>query len=139
MTRGVSRPAPPGGVDHISRFSSVTVERRAGSGGMDGSGPTSRIASRSRAASIDARIDPEGLYGVYGPGEERGRPRDRDDSPYALASNVEVEVGMPENLSAEYVYIVRDLGDSLIIRTRIGLIGRKFGTRVNCERVCTRS
>ncbi|KAG9021212.1 hypothetical protein FS837_007474, partial [Tulasnella sp. UAMH 9824] len=57
MTRGGgnSRALPPGGIDQQIYVSGVKIERRPGSGGIDSSGPASRIASRSRAGSVDLR------------------------------------------------------------------------------------
>lgn len=111
MTRGAGtmRPtAPISGADHLARFTSVTVEKRSGSGGVD-SGPTSRITSRSRAASVDARdiLPGEGsstpyaglpTEGPFGPGAERGRTRGRSDSRVRGE-----DTDMPEHLADEYV------------------------------------
>ncbi|KAG8910650.1 hypothetical protein FRC01_006210, partial [Tulasnella sp. 417] len=125
MTRGGgnSRALPPGGIDQQMYVSGVKIERRPGSGGIDSSGPASRIASRSRAGSIDMRPSTAGEpyiglgLGVYGPGEERGRPRGRSDSRARTVGTDQGTGEMPEHLADE-----------------IALIARKFGTRVTCER-----
>ena len=103
--------APIHGADHLSRFTSVTVERRNGSGGIDSTGPASRIASRSRAASIDARdismFDASAPYarlelgpsgGIFGPGIDRGRTRGRSVS---RSRTVDDLGDMPEHLADE--------------------------------------
>ncbi|KAG8963801.1 hypothetical protein FRC05_004511 [Tulasnella sp. 425] len=128
MTRGGgnSRAQPPGGLDQQMYVSGVKIERRAGSGGLDSSGPASRIASRSRAGSVDLRPPNGGEpyiglgLGVYGPGEERGRPRGRSDSRARTVGTDQGGGEMPEHLADE-----------------IALIARKFGTRVTCERFDT--
>ncbi|KAG8889459.1 hypothetical protein FRC00_014497, partial [Tulasnella sp. 408] len=125
MTRGGgnSRALPPGGIDQQMYVSGVKIERRPGSGGIDSSGPASRIASRSRAGSVDLRPTASGEtyvglgLGMYGPGEERGRPRGRSDSRARTVGTDQGTGEMPEHLADE-----------------IALIARKFGTRVTCER-----
>ncbi|KAG9000661.1 hypothetical protein FRB94_005314 [Tulasnella sp. JGI-2019a] len=103
MTRGGK---PRAAFDQNTWLSNVTVERREESGGPSaGSGPTSRLASRSRATSIDAG-DVTNL--------ERGR-RGRSDSK-SRGTDLGEDV-MPRNLPDELAFITR-----------------KYGTRVTCER-----
>ncbi len=95
----------------ISRFTSVTVERRNGSGGFDSSGPASRIASKSRTGSADARLGlgleggAIGLRDLRNLREEgRGRKRGRSDSRMRTAEGTEIGFGtrdMPESLGDE--------------------------------------